>query len=272
MDRRPLGNTGFLVSAIGFGAFKIGRNEKIKYPSGYALPDDRQTERLLNGVLDLGVNYIDTAPAYGISEERIGRFLAARRGEFVLGTKVGESFDGGSSTYDFSASAVTASIDRSRRLLRSDVLDIVFVHAHGEDLDVLEQTDVVAALHTARTSGAVRKIGFSGKTTAAARSALEWADVLMVEYHLEDSTHADVIADAARRGVGVFVKKGLGSGRLDPALAIRHVLGQPGVSSLVVGTLSLEHLRDNLRHAAAALEPVNHGDDARRSRGRDGAA
>lgn len=253
MDRRPLGNTGFLVSAIGFGAFKVGRNEQIKYPSGYALPDDRQTERLLHGVLDLGVNYIDTAPAYGVSEERIGRFLAGRRGEFVLSTKVGESFDAGRSTYDFSAPAVLASIDRSRSRLQFDVLDIVLVHAPGHDLEVLEHTDVVAALHRARTAGAVRKIGFSGKTAAAARSALEWADVLMLEYHLEDSTQADVIADAARRGVGVIVKKGLGSGRLDPGRAIRHVLGHPGVSSLVVGTLSLEHLKDDLDYAAAAL-------------------
>ena len=65
MVYRRLGRTGLNVSPIGFGAFKIGRNEQIKYPKGYELPDDDSTDALLNGVLDLGVNLIDTAPAYG---------------------------------------------------------------------------------------------------------------------------------------------------------------------------------------------------------------
>ncbi|TXT24440.1 MAG: aldo/keto reductase, partial [Planctomycetota bacterium] len=97
MQLRPLGKTELLVSPLGFGAFKIGRNEKVKYPQPYDLPDDTAVERLLNGVLDAGINLIDTAPAYGISEERIGKFLSQRRGEFVLSTKVGERFTNGES-------------------------------------------------------------------------------------------------------------------------------------------------------------------------------
>src|SRR5687768_4809484 len=101
MQHRILGKTGRLVSPIGFGAFKIGRNQGIKYPSGYALPDDVAVERLLNGVLDLGINLIDTAPAYGISEQRIGQFLSHRRNEFTLSTKVGETFEDGHSRYEY---------------------------------------------------------------------------------------------------------------------------------------------------------------------------
>jgi aryl-alcohol dehydrogenase-like predicted oxidoreductase len=242
-----------LVSPIGFGAFKIGRNEGTKYPAGYALPEDREAQRLLNGVLDLGVNLIDTAPAYGTSEERIGRLLAGRRAEFVISTKVGESFDEGQSSYDFSTAAVAASIERSLRRLRTDVLDLVFVHAHGGDVQILEETDVVAALHAARQRGDVRKIGFSGKTVAAARSAMEWADALMVEYHADDVSHAEVMADAAKMGVGVIVKKALASGRLEPERAIGHALRHSGVTSVLVGTLCLEHLRENVRYAEKTL-------------------
>ncbi|MDC0262316.1 aldo/keto reductase, partial [Planctomycetaceae bacterium] len=88
LPRRPLGKTGIIVSAIGFGSFKIGRNQGIKYPSGYELPTDQECERLLNGILDLGINLIDTAPAYGIAEQRLGQLLSQfpskRRDEIVL--------------------------------------------------------------------------------------------------------------------------------------------------------------------------------------------
>src|SRR5690348_3747969 len=97
MVRRTLGKTGLSVSPIAFGAFKIGRNEKIKYAQGYPLPTEEETARLLNGLLDLGINLIDTAPAYGLSEERIGRHISRRRGEFILSTKFGETFENGKS-------------------------------------------------------------------------------------------------------------------------------------------------------------------------------
>src|SRR5882724_2716809 len=89
MRRRPLGRTGLAVSPIGLGALKIGRNQKVKYRAPYELPDRTAVETLLNGILDLGINYIDTAPAYGLSEERIGEALGSRGGEFVVSTKVG---------------------------------------------------------------------------------------------------------------------------------------------------------------------------------------
>jgi len=257
VDRRPLGKTGLLVSPIGFGAFKIGRNEKIKYPSAFELPDEAAAARLLNGVLDLGICYVDTAPAYGLSEARIGTAIAHRRDEFLLSTKVGEDFENGCSTYDFSAAAVRRSLERSLKRLCTEAVDIVFVHAHGDDEAILEQTDVVAVLQQARHDGLTRTIGFSGKTVRAAQKALAWADVLMVEYHSEDRSHAPVIAEAAECGVGIVVKKGLASGRLDPRAAIDHVLSTPGVGSLLIGSQSLEHLKCNVAYAVQTLGGPN---------------
>jgi aryl-alcohol dehydrogenase-like predicted oxidoreductase len=81
---------------------------------------------------------------------------------------------------------------------------------------------------------------------AGAELALDWADVLMVEYHLQDQSHAAVIAEAARRGIGVLVKKGLASGQLPAQAAIPFVVRTAGVSGLVVGGLSLRHLAENV--------------------------
>jgi aryl-alcohol dehydrogenase-like predicted oxidoreductase len=255
MQSRLLGNTTLSVSPIGFGAFKIGRNQNTKYAEAYSLPDDQAVDRLLNGVLDLGITYIDTAPAYGISEQQIGRAIAHRRREFTLSTKVGEIFEHGQSRYDFSAAAVRSSIEQSLARLKTDVLDVVFIHSNGADVEIQQATDVVSALQDSKRRGLVRAIGMSGKTEAGTRRALDWADAIMVEYHLHDQSCAAVIAAAAERGVGVIVKKGLASGKLPAGEAIGFVLGNPCVSSLVVGGLNLDHIRANVEIAARPLRP-----------------
>ena len=251
MVRRYLGSCGLSVSPIGFGAFKIGRNVGTKYAQGYDLPDENMVNRLLNTVLDLGINYIDTAPAYGLSEERIGRAISSRRSEFVLCTKVGENFEDGCSTYDFSERGVRSSVARSHERLGSDELDIVLIHSDGNDLHVLNETDVVPTLLAMRDAGAVKAVGFSGKTIEGARAALQWADVLMVEHNLRDQSHGSVIAEAAEVGVGIVVKKGLASGALDPAEAIPFVLGTVGVASVVIGGLDVDHIQTNISLAEA---------------------
>jgi len=254
---RPLGRTGFAVSPIGFGAFKIGRNQKTKYSTAYELPSDEQVAQLLNGLLDVGINYIDTAPAYGTSEERIGRAISARRSEFVLATKVGETFEAGASSYDFSGPAVRHSVERSLKRLKTPALDVLLLHSDGRDAWIQTQTDAVPTLQDLKRQGLARAIGLSGKTVEGTRQALAWADVLMVEYHLRDRSHESVIAEAASRGVGVVVKKGLASGELPADEAIRFVLDKPHVTSLVIGGLSLEHFRANL---AAARRVTPHRD------------
>ncbi|MBL4886198.1 MAG: aldo/keto reductase [Planctomycetaceae bacterium] len=245
MKKTPLGKTGLNVSPIGFGSFKIGRNQKTKYPTAYDRPSDQESTRLLNAVLDLGINLIDTAPAYGLSEERIGAAISHRRDEFVLATKTGECFEDGESVYDYSGPATRTSIERSLRRLKTDVLDIVYIHSDGRDEWIQNQTDVVETLQQLKTEGLIRSIGFSGKDVAGVELALSWADLVMAEYHIEDTSHAEIINKAAELGIGVVVKKGLASGHLTAEAAIRFVLENPNVSSMVIGGLNLEHLRSN---------------------------
>ncbi len=249
MVSRRLGRSNLNVSPIGFGAFKIGRNTRIKYPGEYDLPDQQAVDGLLSGVLDLGINYFDTAPAYGLSEERVGRALAGRRDEIVVSTKVGETFRDGRSTYDFSVRAMRQSVERSLRRLRREAIDLLLIHS-DDDQRILHETDAVPTLIAIREKGDARAIGMSTKSVGGAREAMAWADVLMVEYHLDDLSQAEVIAEAAEADVGIVVKKGLASGHLEPEPAIRFVLGTPGVGSLVVGSLTLEHLEQNVGVAA----------------------
>lgn len=244
-----IGRGGRAIGPLGFGAFKIGRNQQTKYGAAYDLPDEATAARLLNDILDAGIDYIDTAPAYGVSEERIGQAVAHRRGEYALSTKVGEIFENGQSQFDFSRAGIDRSLRQSLQRLKTDHVDMLFIHSSGDDRAILNQTDAVATLQSLKQAGLTRGIGLSGKTAAGATAALAWADAIMVEYHLSDRTCAPAIAAAAEAGVSVIVKKPLASGALPADESLRFVLGTPGATAAVVGTLNLEHLRANLSAA-----------------------
>jgi len=252
MQLRTLGKTGLRISPIGFGAFKIGRNAKIKYPRPYDLPSDGEVHKLLNGLVSLGVSHFDTAPAYGLSEERLGRWLRQSRHSVTISTKVGERFSNGQSEYRFDADSVRQSVFDSLQKLGRDQLDLVLIHTPANDLEVLTQTDVVATLQTLKSEGCIKAIGLSGKTVAAAEASLGWADAIMVEFNAEDTSHQQVMQKAHQRGIGVVVKKGLASGHLPAKEAIPFVLRQPFVDSLIVGGLNLSHMRTNVLLASEA--------------------
>ena len=251
MVHRELGRTGLRLSPIGFGAFKIGRNQKTKYAQAYELPDEAAVARLLNGVLDAGINLIDTAPAYGLSEQRIGETISNRRGEYALATKIGEVFENGKSRHDFTADGIVASVSRSLANLRTDHVDLLFIHSDGDDARILQETDAVETLRKLKAAGLTRFIGLSGKTPAGARLAFGWADAIMVEYHADDVSHGEVMGEAKRRGVGVIVKKALNSGAIKAGRGVPFVLQNGAVNSVVIGSLSVERMRENLRLAEA---------------------
>lgn len=254
MELRPLGKTGLDVSLIGFGAFKIGRNTGTKYSSEYQLPARDDVFTLIDRIAEMGVNLIDTAPAYGFSEELIGEALA-RTGHHTrinVCTKVGETFDETGSTYAYDRASVNDSIDRSLRKLRTDRLAVVNIHSNGDDLRIIEETDVLETLQRRRECGDISHIGFSGKTTEGHARALEHEagiEVLMVELNPDSTEHLEVVREAGRRSVGVLVKKGLGSGRIDPARALPWLAEVPEISSIVIGSLSPVNMARNIDHA-----------------------
>jgi aryl-alcohol dehydrogenase-like predicted oxidoreductase len=251
MEMRPLGSTGIVVSLLGLGTVKLGRNEGVKYPQGFDLPDDRAVVDLLETARDLGITLIDTAPAYGSSEARLGQLLPGPRADWVIVTKAGETFTNGSSQFDFSPAAIRASVERSLRLLRTDYLDVVLLHSDGIDEAGDRFLPAAEMLARLKQKGLIRATGFSGKTVPGGLRLLPVVDVLMATYHPGYADEAPLVAAAAAQGRGVLVKKALASGHAaDPAAALKAAATLPGVCSIVVGTLSPANLRAN----AAVLE------------------
>ncbi len=250
MEYRPLGRTGLSVSRIGWGTVKLGRNASVKYPDAFDLPSPADAERIVHAMLDLGVTLIDTAPAYGLAEERIGAALGSRRSEVVLCTKVGEQFESGRSTHDFSGVSARRSLQQSLRKLRTDAVELLLVHSDGRDIEIQADTDLVETLQDLKQAGLTQAIGFSGKTPGGSVLALSWADVIMCEYSIDIRSHEAAIAQAAEAGIGVLLKKVLGSGHLPAREALNHVLHAApiasAVSSVVIGSLSPDRMADNI--------------------------
>jgi aryl-alcohol dehydrogenase-like predicted oxidoreductase len=252
MELRMLGATGIRVSPLGLGTVKFGRDRAVKYPAGFVIPDDRAVRELLALAWDLGINLIDTAPAYGNSEERLGALLPGDQ-DWKIVTKVGESFEGGHSSFDYSAKATRASVERSLRRLRRDCLDVVLVHSNGEDLHIARDEDVMAELQALKAEGLVRAYGMSTKTVAGGLWAVDHCDVVMATCNLAERSDIPVIEAAHRLNKGVLVKKGLQSGHAHAAHggsgveeSLRYVFSHPGVTSVTVGTINPEHLRENV--------------------------
>ncbi len=248
------------VSPLGLGTVKLGRDQGVKYPSGFTIPGDDEARLLLGQARDLGINLLDTAPAYGRSEERLGPLLRGQRDAWVLVSKVGEEYDAGQSRFDFSAAHTRRSVERSLRRLETDRIDLVLVHSDGNDLAILEQQAVYETLATLKREGKILSFGFSGKTVAGGLKALEQGDCAMVTFNLNEQAERPVLDYAAQHGKAILVKKALASGHaclapgVDPVRASFELLfAHPGVSSAIVGTINPLHLAHNVATVARIL-------------------
>lgn len=278
LERRRLGRTDLRVGVIGFGGAEIG----------YGRTEQDIVDRLLNGALDSGLDAIDTAECYMLSEEQIGKAVAARRDEYALFTKVGHWPDLG-----WSAAGIQESLERSLKRLKTDHVDVVHLHSCGKD--VLEKGEAIEALEKAREAGKTRFIGYSGDGEAA-----RWAvdsgrfDTLMISISIADQEAiAETLPRAAAKDMGVIVKRGIanaawrydaepeqgyhkeywrrlqaldydfckGESRSDAGpdgaagIALRFTLGLPGVHTTVIGTTNPKRFAQNVELAAAGALP-----------------
>ena len=249
---RPLGTTGLRVSPIGLGTVKFGRNQSVAYPNPFDLPDDGAVVRLLTEAQSLGINLLDSAPAYGTSEARLGKLLPDRK-DWIICSKVGEAWDTSGSRFDFSPEGIRVSVARSLDHLRTDVLDIVLVHSDGGNIEQQPEA-ALGALAELKAQGLARAIGFSAKTAAGVQRSAALADVLMATY---TPAEPDVLAaaDAAMQaGVGILAKKVLQSGHTPTANALALPLSNPGLGAVVIGTINPTHLHQNVPRAIRLLE------------------
>lgn len=279
LEKRRLSNTGPEVTFFGFGALEIGRNWGLGKGEEVERPAAEAAGQVLNAVLDMGINLIDTASAYHASEARIGEFIRHRRGEYILASKCGEYSEEPRTGYDFSYEGIARSIDNSLDLLKTDCLDLLQIHFGPDPQKVLDDGETVKAMKEARAAGKVKLLGASIGGDVA-RQCIESGnfDVMQLGYSLLNQGEEDLVGMCAQRGIGVLIRGGLGAGRLTPrvmphldeldegtrkkidawldlvggdpellpVLAMRFLYRNPGVTSVLVGSKKTEHLRRNL--------------------------
>ncbi|HSW68983.1 MAG TPA: aldo/keto reductase [Gammaproteobacteria bacterium] len=249
-----LANSDLQISRVGLGTVKFGRNQGIKYPAPFSLPTDREVQELLYCAQELGINLLDTAPAYGISEERLGKLWIGAREDWVLCTKAGEDFVNGESYFDFSAKAIRESVLRSLKRLKTDYLDIVLIHSNGEDVKLIEDDNVFETLRELKKSGLIRAFGMSTKTIDGGKLAVDHSDVVMVTFNPLQAEERSVIQYAEKKNKTILIKKALASGHVekisgnDPVqAAMNFIFAEKGVGSVILGTLNKEHLKHNMQ-------------------------
>ena len=250
MQLRPLGTTGINVSPLGLGTVKFGRNQQVKYPTAFELPSDQQVSQILSLSKDIGINLIDTAPAYGSSQERLGKLLPGPRDHWVIVSKVGEIFEQGQSRFDFSYDYTVQSVETSLKTLKTDYIDVVLIHSNGDDLSILKNEGAFDALESLKQRGLIRAHGMSSKTVEGGLEVVKSMDVVMATCNLSYNEELPVLELAEQSGKGVLIRKGLQSGHVDGNSGVHEsmafVFQQPGVSSMIVGTINPEHLRANV--------------------------
>jgi len=213
MQRRPLGTTGRQVAVMGLGGAGLG--------GVYGAITDAQAVETVSAALAAGVDFIDTAPLYGVSEERLGLALSGRRDEVVLATKVGILRGGARIT---AADDVRRSVDDSLRRLRTDHLDLLQYHELQPEIasTVLAADGALGAMCRLRDQGLVGHLGITGRHLATLCEALRTEQFATVLTYLEYSpltlaAQQELFPVAAEFGAGVIVGSPLGAGLLTGA-------------------------------------------------------
>lgn len=208
---RALGRTGADVTILGYGAMELRGG-----PRGPEIADE-DAGRVLNAVLDGGINLIDTSPDYGRSEELIGTHVGHRRDEFFLASKCGCPMEPPPGTpppypHDYSQANVRANIEQSLRRLRTDRLDLVQVHM-SPSRKALEDNRTVELLQEFQAEGKIRFIGMSGiLPNLPDHLAMNVFDAFQIPYSAVQRDHEDLITQAAEQGAGTLIRGGAARG------------------------------------------------------------
>lgn len=254
MEKTAIAGTDISISRLGLGTVKFGRNQGIKYPKDFDLPDDNALVDLLTLAKSLGINTLDTAPAYGTSEQRLGQLLKNQREDWVIVGKVGEEFEDGQSSYIFTPDHFEMSLERSLRRLDTNYIDALLIHSDGSDMDILQNDAVIRKMHDFKDQGLVKAIGASTKTADGGIKTLELMDIVMAMYTSDYTAEQPVLDYAKEHNKTVILKKVLSSGHntnIDDAF--RFAFSHQGVTSAIIGTINQNHLKQNAEALSKAL-------------------
>lgn len=290
MLKRQLGRTGLEVTQLGYGTMGL-RGPRTW---GVRVVNDGQAERFLNLVLDSGINFIDTAPDYGITEQRIGQFISSRRDEFFLATKCGcspvQHEDYLETRHVWTRDVIAQNLENSLRRMRTDHIDIL--QFHGGNAATLQREGLIDLLVEFQSQGKIRFMGVSSSLPDLPDLIdLGVFDTFQIPYSGLAPQHHELITRAAQTGAGIIIRGGVAQGgpdsevqrpalnelwsraKLDEVLPVgmsrvqmllRYTLTHPHCDTTIVGTCNPEHLSENLHAAAAGPLPQSLFDEIRR--------
>jgi aryl-alcohol dehydrogenase-like predicted oxidoreductase len=272
LPKRRLGRTGLEVSMLGYGAMELRG-----VPRGRDITEN-QAETILNAVLDSGINYIDTSIDYGLSEERIGRYISRRRDSYYLASKCGclvgapAGTQGQRLPHLFTRENIVEGVEQSLARMKTDYIDVVQFHV-SPSRQTLEENGALDALLELQAAGKVRFIGMSGVLpNLLDHIAMGVFDVFQIPYSAVEREHEAAISKAAESGAGVVIRGGAAKGapavgkqdgmqwdrwrqaRIDDLLdgmnpvefVLRFTVSHPAMSTTIVGTVNPLHLQSNL--------------------------
>jgi len=229
MDYVTLGKTGLKISRLGFGGIPIQRI------------DAAGTCELIKHLLDAGINYIDTARAYTVSEAFLGEALEGVRSQFILATK----------SMARTKEAMAADIDVSLQTLRTDYIDLYQVHNPSPaDLDkVIAPGGALEALMEAKAAGKIGHIGITLHSADLFKRAVDfdWVETIMFPYNIVETQGEELIRTCAERNIGFIAMKPLAGGAIENAeLALRFIAANDAVSVVIPGMAEPQEVKQNL--------------------------
>ena len=287
LEKNTLGSSGLEVTRLGYGAMEVRAGER-----GRPIDDD-EAGRVLNAVLDAGINFIDTSIDYGRSEEFIGRYISHRRDEFFLASKCGcpvGSLPPGD--HVFTRDNITAGVDQSLERMRVDYLDAVQFHSSPAK-SLIEQEGAIQTLADLKEAGKIRLLGSSSvMPNLADHIDMGVFDVFQIPYSGLNREHETWISKAANAGVGTIIRGGVAKGepgqsgvsrpdswtKFDEAglddlrdegesrtsFMLRYTLAHPDLHTTIVGTKNPEHLAENVAAAHRGGLPRDTYEEAKR--------
>ncbi len=250
LPKRELGRTGLQVTMLGYGAMELRGA-----PRGREVTE-AQAETILHAALDAGINYIDTSIDYGLSEERIGRYIANRRSEYYLASKCGcvvgatPAPRGQRNPHVFTRANIIAGVEQSLVRLKTDHIDVLQFHA-SPSKQTLEEHDAIDAVLSLKRAGKVRFVGMSATLPHLAdHIAMGVFDVFQIPYSAVEREHEAIITAAADSGAGIVIREA----RLDDVLEsmtpmefiLRFTFTHPKMATNIVGTINAAHLQNNI--------------------------
>ena len=277
LAKRPLGRTGIQVTRMGYGAMSLDSGR-------FAPVSGEQAASVLSAVLDAGINFIDTSPDYGESEESIGRCISNRRGEYFLATKCGcPVLPNAGNQHVYTRENIVAAVDQSLRRMRTEYIDLLQFHG-APSPEVLEKEGAIQTLRDLQKQGKVRFIGASSVLPAlASHIESDVFDAFQIPYSALQREHEAAISDAHRHGAGTVIRGGAirGAPAADKGWAIRRLpevpaerprtfwerahlddlldgmtpmeftlrftFSHPDLDTAIIGTASPNHLRENIQ-------------------------